>query len=138
VPAPPARVWAAMTDCTRALKFLRGLVGCRIIERDPAGAWDVREHVVSWISLLPNVRSVFRSEYVVNRSIAFRRVSGDIDVMEGVWQLEPLRNGAATRLRYTARVGKDTYVPASIIRSAIESDVPKTLRSLRDEVLRGP
>jgi len=137
IPAPPSRVWSIMLDCARAPKFVSGLVGCRVIERAPSGAWDVREHLISWISLLPQIRSVFRSDYVPERSIMFRRTAGDIDVMEGTWQLEPLRGGAATRLRYNARIGKETFVPAAIIRGAIESDVPRTLRRLREEVAGG-
>lgn len=126
-----------MLDCARAETFVRGLKRCRILARDPAGAWDIREHIVSWIALFPQIRSVFRSEYTLERKITFRRTEGDIDVLEGMWQLQPIRAGAATRLRYRARVGKDTIVPDVMIRTAIESDVPKTLRRLRDEVVGG-
>ncbi len=137
VAATPSKVWNVMLDCKRAEKFVRGLERCRILARDPSGAWDVREHVVSWIALFPQIRSVFRSDYILERKITFRRTEGDIDVLEGTWQLEPIRAGAATRLRYRARVGKDTIVPSVMIRAAIESDVPKTLRRLRDEIISG-
>jgi ribosome-associated toxin RatA of RatAB toxin-antitoxin module len=136
IPAAPARVWAAMLDCARAPKFIDGLVSCLVLERDPTGSRDVREHVVSWGALWPKIRSVFRSDYDVNRSISFQRVAGDIDVLEGTWTLEALSPGGATRVRYIARVGKETMIPGALIRAAIESDVPKTLRSLRKEVLR--
>jgi hypothetical protein len=138
IAAPPARVWAAMLDCTRAMKFVKGLVSCRVLSSDPAGTFDEREHIVSWGLLMPQVRSVFRSDYVRERTISFRRTAGDIDVLEGSWQLDPVRDGTATRLRYTARVGRQTIVPDMLIRTAIESDVPRTLRSLRDEVEHGP
>ncbi len=137
IAAAPSRVWATMLDCARAPKLIGGLVSCRILQRDPKGLWDVREHRVSWIALFPAVRSVFRSAYVIDQSISFQRVEGDIDILEGDWTLEALRGGAATRLRYAARVGKETVVPGFMIRAAISNDVPKTLRSLREEVLRG-
>ena len=137
IAAPPDAVWAAMLDCKRSLKYVRGLVGCRVVSVDATGASDVREHLVSWIALLPQVRSVFRSEYVRPQSIKFQRVEGDIEVLEGAWQLEPMRAGTATRLHYNARVGKKTLVPGALIRAAIENDLPKTLGAMRQEVLRG-
>ncbi len=137
IAATPDAVWATMLDCKRSLKYVRGLVGCRVVTADATGSTDVREHLVSWIALLPQVRSVFRSEYMRPLSIKFKRVDGDIEVMEGMWQLEPMRAGAATRLHYSARVGKKTLVPGAIIRAAIESDLPKTLGAMRLEVLRG-
>lgn len=137
IKAAPERVWRVMTDCALTARIITGLVACRVIERDGAGLSDVREHIVSWGSLLPNVRSVFRSDYVVNRQIRFRRVAGDLKFLEGEWNLEPLANGGATRVTYQARIAVSSFVPAAMARIAVEQDVPKTLEALRRESVRG-
>jgi ribosome-associated toxin RatA of RatAB toxin-antitoxin module len=134
IPAPPTDVWATMLDCARAPKFVESLESCRVLQRDPKGGWEVREHVVSFGWMLPSFRSVFRADYVLNQSIKFRQLEGDFDVLEGEWRLTPSRSGKGTRLFYQARVGTDLPIPDSLIRDIIEADAPKTLVALRNEV----
>src|SRR4051812_1038708 len=62
VPAPIEAVWAVITDCDLAPKMVASLKSCRVVERDPAGRWEVREQV-SKGGLIPSVRSVFRSDF---------------------------------------------------------------------------
>lgn len=136
VAAPPATLWAGMVDCERASAFVKGLERCRVLEVDPAGRWDVREHVVSWLWFMPRTRSEFRSDYEPYRAIRFRRTGGDLRTLEGEWRLEPLSDGRRTRLTYMARVDPGVPLPAAMVRAAIESELPKTLEALRDAVTR--
>ena len=138
IPASPARVWAVMVDCARAPAFMANLKSCKVLQAGPNGAWDAREHRVQWLSILPEVRSVFRSDYVAETSIRFRRVEGDLKYLDGEWRLEPLKGGAATRLTYEARVGFHSLVPSFMVRSSLESDVPKLLQAIKTEVKRSP
>lgn len=133
ISAPPSQVWATMIDCDRAPRFVRGLKSCRILARDETGQWDVREHIVQWLSLLPSTRSEFRSEYVRDQRIRFRRTGGDLKALDGAWQLEPLRQGQGTRLTYVARVDPGLPLPGAMVRAAIEADLPRTLEALRHE-----
>lgn len=136
IAASPDAVWAVMTDCARAVKFVPDLVSCRILEADSGGAWDVREHIVDWTWFLPNVRNVFRSEYERPRVLRFKRVDGDMARSEGEWRLEPLKGGAATRLSYTALLSPKSWIPASLALSSVKTDVPKILLALRRECTR--
>ena len=135
IAAPPVKVWDVMLDCSRSARFIRGLESCRVIEADPAGRWDVREHQINWLSIMPRLRTVFRSQYETHRAIAFSRTDGDVPILEGAWRLEPIKAGAATRLHYEVRIGLSGPVPDFVVRSAIESDLPRTLIALRQEVL---
>lgn len=136
IPAPAALVWSVLYDCAGAPSFMESLKRCAVLEQGPEGAWDVREHVVQWTSFLPEMRSVFRSEYRLNRSIRFQRTQGDLAHLEGAWQLQPLSGGTATRLTYEVRVGFSVLVPGMLVRSALEKDVPEFLGVLRREVMR--
>lgn len=133
IAAKPETVWAVMTDCERAPRFVPDLVSCRVLERDPAGAWDIREHIIDWTWFLPNIRNVFRSDYEAPHRLRFKRVDGDLRLSEGEWRLEPLNGGAATRVYYTAMLSPNSWVPASFALSSVRSDVPKILRALRRE-----
>jgi ribosome-associated toxin RatA of RatAB toxin-antitoxin module len=137
IPASPHSVWQVMIDCARAPKFVAGLKSCRIVEQGPKSAWDVREHHSKYLSVLPETVSVFRSDYTLDKDIRFQRVSGSLRYLKGSWHLEPLNGGSRTRLRYSARIGVSAPVPGFMIRSALESDVPKLLKSLRAEVTGG-
>ena len=139
IAAPPARVFAIMLDCNHAMKFLSNLKSCKILEVSPDGLTDLREHRSKWLSILPETVSVFRSTYVKDREIRFEKVRGDFRFLKGSWQLEPIQNGAATRVFYDVRVGINAPVPGFMIRGALEQDVPKVLKGLRDEVTKkGP
>ena len=136
IPVPASILWSTMLDCKGANKFIKGLKKCQILSKDPNGKWDVREHIVSWFSLMPSTRSEFRSDYVKEKQIKFKRTGGDLKTLEGEWNLLPSAKGKHTRLTYMARVDPGTILPASIIRSAVESDLPLTLKALRNEAIR--
>jgi ribosome-associated toxin RatA of RatAB toxin-antitoxin module len=132
----PMALWTVMLDCARAPKFVESLKSCRVLERDADGAWDVREHVVDVSMMLPNFRSVFRSDYVQNQTIRFRQTEGTLDVVEGAWWLTPIKDGAGTRLFYRARVATSLPVPDSVLRAIMEDDAPRTLQALKAEAER--
>jgi uncharacterized protein YndB with AHSA1/START domain len=133
IPAPPQAVWAVLVDCALAPRMVRSLKTCRILERDPAGRWDVREHV-SRGGLIPSVRSVFRSDYEPPWRIRFRRAGGDLKVLEGEWRLLPLEGGG-TRVFYESRASAPFAVPPPLARMVLRRDVPDALRALRREAL---
>ncbi len=137
IPTSPSAVWSVLTDCIGAPAFLPNLRECSIIEAAPDGSSDVREHrVASWASFLPDMRSVFRSDYVVERSITFQRTAGDLEHLEGTWSIRPIEGGAATRVTYLARVGFNPFVPGFLVRRSLASSVPAFLKTIRDEAIR--
>ena len=133
IATPPRELWAIMLDCARSQRVTSNLKSCRVLEQSADGLSDVREHVVQWIWPLPSVRSVFASQYRPFEQINFQRVEGDLKFLEGTWRLEPLLQGRATRLSYVARITPGWPVPAALVRSAIEADMPRTLTALRRE-----
>lgn len=136
VAAPLAVVWDVVGDCDLAPKMVANLKSCRILERDPAGRWDVREYV-SRASLVPSIRNVFRSDYEPMRRVRFSRMAGDLRVFEGEWRLEP--RGEGVRVTYQSRIGMPFRVPGWLARAALRHDVPAALLALRREsVARAP
>jgi ribosome-associated toxin RatA of RatAB toxin-antitoxin module len=137
IEAAPATVWAVMLDCKKAARIVAGLERCTVLKRDPAGTWDVREHLVNWSSFLPNVRSEFHSDYVTHARISFRRTAGDLKSLKGSWHLVPLNNGATTKLVYDVEVDPGIPVPGTWVRSAVERDARAVLKALQREAEAG-
>ena len=130
IDAPPARVWVVLIDCAGVPRLMVNVRSCRVLSRDPAGRWDVREQVTN-ASLLPAVRTVLRSDYDYARSVRFHRIDGDFKVLEGRWLLAPLDGGARTRVTYECRMTAPFAAPGFIVRAVLRKDLPRTLINLR-------
>ena len=122
-----------MLDCATSLRIVAGLKDCKILQRDPAGRWDIRQHTIKRALLLPTVRSVFRSDYEPVSVIRFSRVEGDLKKLQGSWRLVPRNGGAATDVTYNADVDPGVPLPGALLRSAIQSDVADVLSALQRE-----
>ena len=138
IAAPRAKVWTIMTDCTRSLRYVPGLKSCRVLARDPAGHWDIREHRISWMWFLPEVRSVFRSDYDPPERLRFHRISGTLKRSYGEWLLAAIDGGSGTRVTYDATVSADIPVPRFLVEAALKRDIAKVLRGLRRECTAAP
>jgi hypothetical protein len=97
IPTPPDAVYAALTDCARARRYVKSLASCKALKRDPAGTWEIRETLVRVSIALPEFRAVARLDYVRPKQIRFRQTEGSFDYAEGQWDLLPFRDGRATR-----------------------------------------
>lgn len=132
IDAPASKVYAAMTNCDVALKFVPHLRECVVVDRDPQGRFEVVSHVsdVGWF--MPMSRYTFRAEYNPPRSIDFRHVSGDFRENEGRWELIPVDSGRATIVTYRVRVIPAIPMPQWAVRGVLKRELPKLLRALRD------
>jgi len=101
VAAPVSVVWAVLTDCATAPEHVPGMVSCKVLQSDPAGLWDIREHRVRlpWLPLV--LRNVVRSDYVPQRRLDYRKLGRDVTQLRGQWRLSPDASGAATQIEYT-------------------------------------
>ena len=129
--ATPETVWKVMVDCARVPDLMVNVKYCKVLQRDPAGHWDLREQVTR-ASLLPGVRTVMHSDYDEPRSVKFHRTDGDFKILEGEWRLEPLDGGARTRVIYESRISAPFAAPGPIMRAVLRRDMPRTLDNLRD------
>lgn len=131
IAAPPAVVWAVIVDPANTGRLMAGAKSCRVLQRDPAGHWDVRE-TISRGGVFPAVRTVLHSDYEPYTLIRFHRIDGDLPVLDGEWRLQPLDGGARTRVRYESRVTPSFPAPPPLVRAVLRQDMPRTLANLRD------
>jgi len=131
IDAPAEHVFRTMTDCAQALKFVPHLVRCSVLETAPDGSWQTILHEVSYGWFVPRASYVFRAEYEPFERVRFSGVRGDFAENEGVWELIPRSDGAATVVTYRAQVVPRFYVPSWIVLASLKRDLPALLQGLR-------
>lgn len=131
IAAPIETIWATVTDCARAPEMSPNLKSCKVVQRDPAGRWEVREQVTK-PGIIPSLRNVMRADYERPRAIRFRRVDGDLRILEGEWRLTP-RPGGLVRVTYEAKMAAPFRIPAPLTRMALRREVPVSMATLRRE-----
>jgi hypothetical protein len=134
IDAPPDTVWAVMLNCQLAPRMVSNLRSCRVLDRDPAGRWDIREEITRPM-LLPPVRMVFRSDYDPPHGYAFHRTGGDLPVLEGEWRLQPLDGGRRTRVLYEGRAALPFAAPGPLARIVLRQEIAMALQGLKRECL---
>jgi ribosome-associated toxin RatA of RatAB toxin-antitoxin module len=132
IPASAKTVWSILTDCARASHFVPGLESCRVLKRDPAGRWDIREHKIAWMWFLPRIHSVFRADYDPPKRLRFHRIAGTLKRNQGEWRLTALPRGG-TRVSYDATMAASIPVPNFMIENALKRDIATVLRRLKRE-----
>lgn len=135
VAAPPSAVWAALTDCDHAARYMPKLISCKVLEKGPGGRWEIREHRLRGGLLKSEMRNVFRADFVPNKSLSFHRVGGDWKTSQGQWNLTALDGGNATHVTYHIEVAVNGPVPTSLVRSAVVKGMPQSMLALRREAV---
>jgi hypothetical protein len=138
VRARPEAIWAVMTDCRQALRFVPGLKQCRRLVGAPDGSWEDIEQEINSAWYLPTVRSVFRADYVRPHRIDFHRISGDLKREEGTWVLTATPDGAATVVEYEMYLDPGFWIPQALVNRTLRKDLPAALTGLRERVERAP
>lgn len=134
VRAPPEAVWAILSDCVNARRYMRELISCRILQR--GNGWDVREHRVRGWPLKPVLRNVSRITLEPNRRLIFRRVEGDWTRSDGEWRLTPIDGGRGTHVEYELDAAIPSPFPASWTQSVLVGRMRASLQDLRREAER--
>jgi ribosome-associated toxin RatA of RatAB toxin-antitoxin module len=130
IDAPPSVVFQMMTRCADALKYVPHLRLCRVRDRAADFSWELVEHEIDFGWYAPRVDYVFRADFVTDRSITFRQVSGDFKANEGIWEFEPAGTDR-TLLRYRVYMDPPGYIPNWLARSTFKRELPQMLAGLR-------
>ena len=97
IEAPIERCWAALEDVASAPDWQGGLVELEVIERDAQGRALLCDAVSD--AKLRKVHTRQRFGYAAPRRLSWTMIEGELDSMEGYWELEDL-GGGRTRATY--------------------------------------
>ena len=140
IDAPPAVVFQMMTRCADALQYVPHLRLCKVRDRAADSSWELVEHEIDFGWYAPRLEYVFRADFVTDRSITFRQVSGDFKANHGIWEFEA-EGEKRTLLLYRVYMDPPGYVPNWLARSTFKRELPQMLANLRrhcetEQVLR--
>jgi hypothetical protein len=137
--APPKVVWMVMNDCRYISKLITSALSCRVLQGDAErNGWDIKETITKGGFFIPSIHNVYRSDYQPYTLIKFRKAGGNLKVEDGLWRLEPLNNGAGTRVIYENLVAADIMAPAPLVREGMRKDTAKVLVNLRNTTMALP
>jgi hypothetical protein len=122
-------VWTLITSCAEAIRLVPGLAGCDVMETAPDRSWQRIRHVMDYSWYLPKLTYEFRASYAQPARVAIERLSGDLRVLRGSWDLQS--DGDYTIAHYAVDLAPGIWVPRWIVRAALKRDLPKMLRALR-------
>jgi ribosome-associated toxin RatA of RatAB toxin-antitoxin module len=115
VDASIERCWALVEDVPIAPEWQGGLVRMDVIERDEQGRALVCDAVSD--AKLRKVRTRVRFTYDGPQRLSWKMIEGELNSMEGSWQLEDL-GGGRTRITYALAVDPGSIPP--FVRGPIE------------------
>jgi ribosome-associated toxin RatA of RatAB toxin-antitoxin module len=114
---PIDRCWALVEDVAIAPEWQGGLEAMDVVERDDQGRVLIADAVSD--ARLRKVKTRVRFTYEGPKRLSWKMVEGDLESMEGSWDLEDLGDGR-TRITYTVAVDPGANIPR-LIRGPIES-----------------
>jgi ribosome-associated toxin RatA of RatAB toxin-antitoxin module len=116
VDAPLERCWALIEDVPSAPQWQSGLERMEVVERDDAGRAVVCDTISD--AKLRKVKSRVRFSYDAPTRLSWRQIEeGDLNSIEGYWQLEPLGD---TRTRVTYSLAVDPGPVGLLARGPLE------------------
>lgn len=134
IDAPIDRCWTLVEDIAGAPRWQRGLERVDVRERDARGRALICDTVTD--AKFTKVRCRIRVTYEPNRRMSFARDAsdtGDVDAMEGSWELEELAPG---RTRATYRLAVDPG-PVGLMARPLERALrPLVVGGRADELAR--
>ena len=101
IPAGIDRCWAVVEDLSQAPGWQQGLEEVTVLERDDRGRPLICDTVTD--ARFTKVRCRVRVSYDPPHRMAFTRIAGDAEQMEGSWELEEL-GAQRTRATYALAV----------------------------------
>ena len=134
IKAEPKAIWAVVTDCREAVRFVPGLSLCRRLDGAPDGRWANIEQEINYSWYLPAVHNVLRVDCDPPRRIDFHRLSGDLKQEEGTWLFTPAPDGSATVVEYEMYLDPGFWIPHWLVNRTLRKDLPGALAGLRERV----
>lgn len=133
IDAPPAKVWAIISDCARYKRTMPRIKDSKQLSQ--SGNKTVCEVTVDMPFPLSNLTSVSEATHVVGPPTWERKwhmLRGDFARNEGAWILSSFNpEGTRTRVLYRVLAEPNTSIPNAIIRKAQQSSLPNMIESIR-------
>jgi hypothetical protein len=124
---PAKAVWDVVVSCSQSFMFVDGLQSCDVIEDSGKRALLHQVTKQGWPA--PTLDIIYESLRDPHRSIRFSLVKGNLQAMEGSWQLTEIPEGLL--MDYEIRVKPELAAPDFMIRSSLRKSSPDMVACIR-------
>jgi len=113
VKAEPEAIWATLIDYDNFTDIFKGMDKVRVLEQDQNGA-----KVEFWLSIFWNQYHyvLYRNYINPGRKMTWQRVSGDLERIEGVWEIQQTPRADAQLIVYESYVDPGDLIPTRLVR----------------------
>ena len=134
IDSPVIPVWDIVNDQDKAPHYLKTLLSSELLEQHEGYSLIEQQVKVGFHKVKYVVKHMPTPPSVIN----FSRESGDLKEMAGFWRFIEVgeESEAKTLLIYRLSLKPDFPVPQFLIRKSLSENLPDTLISVRNEVLR--
>ncbi len=131
IKARPEHVWQVLTDYSTAAKVFPTLRKCRVVS--DTGNTKRIHYQIHPTGSLTNFEYELEVHEQVQRSIEWKRISGDFKAVEGYWRLEPVDAGRSTIVTYASHVNGGMWLPQALIKRQSRIDIPDVMAALKTQ-----
>lgn len=136
VDAPPAAVWAIISDCNHYEKNMIRVADAKEVSR--SGDEVVCEVTTDMPFPLSNLTARTRAKHTVGPPVWSREwqlIEGDYTSNVGSWRIQAFNlEGTRSLVVYTVHAVPDMFVPDSLIRKAQKDTLPDLIKHLRSKL----
>ncbi len=137
IEAPPAKLWAIVSDCARFKETMPRTLESQELERN--GDHIRCRVLVDMPFPFSDLTAETEAVHTISPDGSFKRAwthrGGDFRANQGSWTLVPIRSGAATLATYEALMEPNVPIPNWILRQAQQVTLPSMLEGLRKQAV---
>ncbi len=133
VKSTPERIWAVLTGYGNFPKIYKGLKKANVLMSSNDGAEVEYLYLVHFLGIFnKQLDYVISDQYSPShRRIVWKRVSGDLERIEGSWEIIDTQRDGTYLLEYCSYVKLPWYVPEIFVRSKAMNQVKEMANAVR-------
>lgn len=122
-------IWNVIGYCKNEFIYVRGLELCEVLV--PGLQYIKKHHRVNNNWYTPTIDFVFEARRTSPTHGDFNLVEGNLKVMEGQWDFQPLESGDGLVVSHDIRIRSRFPAPRWLVRRVLKGDLPNMLACIR-------
>ena len=138
VRSTPERIWSVLTGYNDFPRIYKGIKKASVLMRNNLGAEVRYLYSINILGIFNKELSVVLNDQYSpsHRRIVWERVSGDLERLEGSWDIVDTQRDGIYLLVYRSYVKASWYVPERLVRSRVMNEIKDMVHAIRTWVER--
>ena len=122
-------IWNIIGYCKYEFVYVRGLESCGVLV--PGLTLTRKRQRVKSHWYVPAIEFTFEARRTSSTHGEFRLVEGDLKVMEGQWDFQPVTDGGSVMVTHEIRIQPKLPAPRWLVRRVLSKDLPDMMACIR-------